>query len=168
MTAEEQAHGLLLASLNRAAKDVERRMDNFVRPLKLTFSRIIALLNLAITDHPLTPSELGERLVVTRGNMTGIIDGLVKDGLVQRVPRKDDRRTHDLELTSRGAKFIEGYLPYHLQAIAGLNAGLTLAEAAQLTELLGKLRNGMRSPEALKPRQLPPVRRAKSLPERDE
>lgn len=142
-----QLHALVMVSIVRAGKEIERRLDNFVRPFDLTGPRMAVLLQLAFRQ-PLTPSELGERLFVTRGNMTGLVEGLVGDGLVRRVQRPGDRRTHDLELTKKGRDFVDRYIPHHIEALARLNAGLTKEEAIQLAGLLRKFNAGM---EPLKP-----------------
>ena len=49
-------------------------------------------------------SELSRHLMVTNGNITGITDQLVTEGLVQRVPVPDDRRAFRIKLTAKGRK----------------------------------------------------------------
>jgi DNA-binding MarR family transcriptional regulator len=101
------------------------------------------LLLLLFTGRRLTPSEIGDQLVVTRGNMTGLVKGLVRDKLVRRVRKPGDRRAHDLELTERGRGLVFAYLPHHFGALAKNIAGLTPDEALTLARLLHKLRAGM-------------------------
>jgi DNA-binding MarR family transcriptional regulator len=155
LPSEAELHALVMVSIVRAGKEIERRLDNFVRPLGLTASRAAALLQLEFRGR-LTPSELGERLFVTRGNMTGLVDGLVKGGLVRRVPRENDRRAHDLELTKRGRDFVEAYLPHHQKVLSKLNAGLSECEAVQLASLLEKFSIGMQHVEP--PQQVSSIR----------
>lgn len=97
----------------------------------------------------LTCSKLfrATHLFVTRGNVTGLIEGLIRDGLVRRVGRPTDRRAHGLKLTSKGSALVDEYLPHHRGALAALNAGLTADESLQLAGLLHKLRSGMQAPE---------------------
>ncbi|PAB58322.1 MarR family transcriptional regulator [Anaeromicrobium sediminis] len=52
-------------------------------------------------------SEIGEKMVVTKANMTGLIDRLEKDGLVERVRDLQDRRKIRAVLTTNGRKFVE-------------------------------------------------------------
>lgn len=142
-----ELHALVVVSVLRIAGEIKLRMDNFVRPFDLTTSRMGVLLTLHFSPEKLSPSDLGERLFVTRGNMTGLIQGLVNDGLVKRVQREGDRRAHDLELTEHGVAVLTEYLPHHRHALARLTAGLTPDEAFQLAKLLGKVRAGMQTPE---------------------
>ena len=142
-----ELHALVVVSILRIAGEIKLRMDNFVRPFDLTTSRMGVLLTLYFSPEKLSSSDLGDRLFVTRGNMTGLIQGLVNDGLVERVQREGDRRSHNLELTERGQVVIREYLPHHRTAQRHLTAGLTLDEEFQLAKLLGKLRAGMQTPE---------------------
>ncbi len=75
--------------------------------------------------------------------MTGLLDGLEADGLVDRSHRKDDRRSLDIRLTKKGLQLLEKILPDHYARIAELMTPLTKAEKKQLTLLLGKMREGV-------------------------
>lgn len=50
----------------------------------------------------LTQQDLAQRLYVTKGNVSGLVDRLVEAGLVERRPIPGDRRSHALHLTARG------------------------------------------------------------------
>jgi MarR family transcriptional regulator, organic hydroperoxide resistance regulator len=52
----------------------------------------------------MTQQELAERLYVTKGNVSGLIDRMVDSGLVERRPIPGDRRSHALHLTQRGSE----------------------------------------------------------------
>jgi DNA-binding MarR family transcriptional regulator len=151
LTVESALQALVVRSVLQLSSEIQKRMETFVRPYDLTMSRMGVLLVLFFSQQQLSPSEIGDRLFVTRGNMTGLIEGLVKDGLVQRVSRPNDRRAHDLELTSQGHALVTEYFPHHRRALAKLVTGLTASESLQLAKLLQKLRAGMLSPE-------PPIR----------
>lgn len=142
-------HALVTISVFRASKELERRMDAFLRCFNLTQARMAVLLQLAFAESRMTPSVLGDRLSVTRATMTGLVEGLVQEDLVVRVPRDGDRRVHDLELTERGRKFVANYIPHHVEALRHLTAGLTVDEAKKLAELLHKFHTGMQPLEPL-------------------
>lgn len=90
-------------------------------------------------DRETTPSVLAEKIGVTRATMTGLIDGLEKDGLVIRSPHKDDRRKQSLRLTQMGKVVLEEVLPDYWSRIHNLMDGLTPTEMTTLIELLNKL-----------------------------
>jgi DNA-binding MarR family transcriptional regulator len=141
-TAASALHALVVRSLLQLSAEIEKRMDVFVRPFDLSVSRMGVLLVLFFTPERPTPSQIGERLYVTRGNMTGLIEGLVGDGLVRRVERAGDRRAHELEL-------VKEYFPQHQRVLESLLAGLDDDECLALASLLQKVRAGLPTPESL-------------------
>jgi DNA-binding MarR family transcriptional regulator len=101
---------------------------------------------MALRRHPdgrATPAELAEHLAVTRATVTGLLDGLEEDGLVERSHRTDDRRSVSVTITKKGLGLIEKILPDHYARIAVLMKKLTRQEKKQLTVLLGKVREGV-------------------------
>lgn len=77
------------------------RIGRLLRPLGVSAAGGLALGQLR--DHgPMTPSELGQRLIVTRATVTGIVDSLERRGFARRNPHPDDRRSLIVELTDAG------------------------------------------------------------------
>ncbi|HUJ99519.1 MAG TPA: MarR family transcriptional regulator [Stellaceae bacterium] len=93
----------------------------------------------------LTMGELSSRLMVSNGNVTGLTDALVREGLVSREPEPDDRRSLRIRLTETGKRSFDAMTPTHEQWIDRMMAGLSRAEMAHLLELLGKLKQSVRS-----------------------
>jgi DNA-binding MarR family transcriptional regulator len=83
---------------------------------------------------------LSHRLMVSGGNVTGITDQLVAEGLVQRTEVASDRRAWSVRLTPRGraqfATMAKAHEAWVVQALAGISA----KELAQLHKLLGKVK----------------------------
>jgi DNA-binding MarR family transcriptional regulator len=77
------------------------RIGQLLRPLGVSSAGGLALGQLR--DHgPMSPSELGERLIVTRATVTGVVDSLERRGYVLRSPNPTDRRGIIVELTPAG------------------------------------------------------------------
>lgn len=96
--------------------------------------------------HPegLKMKELSERMMVTGGNVTGITDQLVAEGLVERTEDETDRRAFRVRLTPAGhAAFVEMAHAHESWVVASLS-GLTPHEANQLYRLLGKVKHHQR------------------------
>ena len=93
-------------------------------------------------DQALLPSDLADRIGVTRATITGLVDGLEKDKLVARQPHPGDRRALTVVLTARGRVFLDNMLPNHYRRIAGLMAHLDEFERKDLIRLLGKVYDG--------------------------
>jgi DNA-binding MarR family transcriptional regulator len=94
-----------------------------------------------ISDHgPLTPSELAARERIQRPTATRIIARLAEDGLIERAPDADDRRSSVISITPSGQALLEGLRARKDEFITGWLEGLpdadraTLARAADLLE----------------------------------
>lgn len=92
----------------------------------------------------LTMGELSKRLMVTNGNVTGIVDRLVQDGLAARSSASHDRRTHLVRLTPAGRAAFRSMAEAHQSWLADLMGGLEREEVATLLGLLDRLKRSVR------------------------
>lgn len=83
--------------------------------------------------------EIQQKLLVTSGGITYLVDRLVAKGLVERRDCPEDRRVRYAALTSEGESLIRRIFPAHRQAVVRALAGLGAAEQAQATALLRTL-----------------------------
>ena len=92
--------------------------------------------------HPagLKMGELSRLLMVTGGNVTGIVDQLVKEGLVERLDDASDRRAWRVKLTRAGDKAFAEMARAHEEWVVALLAGLTRKESDALMQLLARLK----------------------------
>jgi DNA-binding MarR family transcriptional regulator len=92
--------------------------------------------------HPagLKMNELSRLLMVTGGNVTGIVDQLVKEGLVERVDDAEDRRAWRVRLTRAGDRAFAEMAREHEEWVVALLAGLTRKESDALMQLLARLK----------------------------
>ncbi|HEX4212569.1 MAG TPA: MarR family transcriptional regulator [Candidatus Dormibacteraeota bacterium] len=104
-----------------------------------------ALATLRRTGPPyrLTPTGLAERLVLTSGAITHLVDELARASLVRRVPGDRDRRSTQVELTERGREVIEETMASYLEQEARMTAHLSPGERSALAEGLRRLLQGM-------------------------
>jgi len=106
---------------------------------------VILMLLRHAPSNTLTPSELAERCEVTRGTITGLLDGLERAGLVERKNHPDDRRMLTIQLTAQGLAFIDEILPRHFQRFGEMikRADLTKDEQQQFMTILKKIKHGI-------------------------
>ncbi len=92
--------------------------------------------------HPegLKMKELSHRLMVTGGNVTGITDQLVAEGLVERMAVEGDRRAFLVRLTPEGRSGFERMAAQHEQWIVEAFDGLSPRDLDHLHKLLGKVK----------------------------
>ena len=108
----------------------------------LTLPQFDVLAELARADERgFTFIQLSRLLLVTSGNLTGIVDRLERDQLLRRDPDPGDRRVIRVQLTPKGRRITEQMLPKHADDVRGVLAGMPKEPLAQLGELLGELRD---------------------------
>jgi DNA-binding MarR family transcriptional regulator len=82
---------------------------------------------------------LAERAGVTRATISGLLDGLQRDGLLQRRNDAEDGRRLQIVLTARGKHLAGDLFDQHTQWIGGLFNGLDSRQQVQLSLLLEKV-----------------------------
>ncbi len=107
-----------------------------------TLPRFDLLANLEREDGQ-TLAALSRRMLVTAGNVTGLVDRTERDGLVERRGDPGDRRLSRVFLTKKGRALIGALLPRHAVVVADLLGGLDAKERRELRRLLGKLRGSL-------------------------
>jgi len=93
--------------------------------------------------HPegLKMNELSRLLMVTGGNVTGVVDQLEKEGMVERLDEPADRRAFRIRLTRSGDKTFAEMARAHERWVVELLAGLSGRERDELLKLLAKLKS---------------------------
>jgi DNA-binding MarR family transcriptional regulator len=117
---------------------------------KTTLPRFDLLASLHREDGQ-TLAGLSRALIVTAGNVTGLVDRAERDGVVERRPEPSDRRVVRVWLTSKGRRLIRELLPVHARQVQMLIGGLPPSERRELRRLLGGLRDHLvrrRSPSS--------------------
>lgn len=92
---------------------------------------------------PLSLGELAEKLLVTGGNVTYVMDRLEQQGLVYRERSEDDRRVIQAKLTTAGRDMISSVFPGHVEYVEHLTRHLDPTERRELRDLLKKLGRGV-------------------------
>ncbi len=90
-------------------------------------------------EQRLTQVEVAGEMQVTSANITFLVDGLEKDGLVSRVPSLSDRRTINVELTEDGLAFSARIVPSLARFFGELTGDFTDEENRQLSHLLERV-----------------------------
>jgi DNA-binding MarR family transcriptional regulator len=90
----------------RTADMVFDLIGRLLRPLNVSAAG--GLMLGILRDHgPMSPSELGERLIVTRATVTGLLDSLEQRGFVRRSPNPVDRRSLVVQITQPGLAVLQ-------------------------------------------------------------
>jgi DNA-binding MarR family transcriptional regulator len=90
----------------RTADMLFDRIGRLLRPLDVSAAGGLVL-GLLRDNGALSPSQLGERMIVTRATVTGVVDSLERRGYVRRTPNPADRRSLLVEITPRGREIVQ-------------------------------------------------------------
>jgi len=106
-----------------------------------TLPRFDVMAILARTENGLTMSELSRSLMVSNGNVTGLIDRMAEEGLVMRIPHPEDRRSSYVALSKKGRERFDEMADRHAGWIDDMFDGLGQDDAEELTRILHLLRD---------------------------
>ncbi|TWT09541.1 MarR family winged helix-turn-helix transcriptional regulator [Reyranella sp. CPCC 100927] len=128
--------------LLRASRTIEGELrDRLNKEFDTTLPRFDVMAALYRTPDGMLMSDLSRFLLVSNGNVTGIVDRLVSEGLVQRSQRNGDRRTSIVHLTRTGKDSFRTMAAAHERWVDELLAGVTRSDARQLTSMLKAFRS---------------------------
>lgn len=120
---------------------IEHRVREQLREsFAITLPRFDLMAQLDRAPEGIKMSDLSRRLMVTGGNVTGLVDQLVGEGLVVRRDSPDDRRVYEVRLTAKGKRQFDTMAAAHERVIVDLLSGLPRREREALHESLGELK----------------------------
>ena len=121
---------------------VEKQVRSQLRErFETTLPRFDLMAQLERSPDGLKMNELSRRMMVTGGNVTGITDQLVTEGLVERIDVEGDRRAYRVRLTSKGRKTFNDMARQHEDWIVEAFSALSEKDMATLHKLLGKVKD---------------------------
>jgi DNA-binding MarR family transcriptional regulator len=113
---------------------------------EMTMPRFDLLANLCRSDGQ-TLASLSRSMLVTAGNLTGLVDRAARDGMVERRADPSDRRAWRVHVTPKGQRAFRDAERRHGARVTKVFASLTPVELGTLMRLLDKLRAALREPE---------------------
>jgi len=123
---------------NLVFREARTRMASYC-----TMAQFDVLAQLAREQNGTTSAELSRRLLVTAGNLTGLLDRMEKASLIFRKPDSKDRRVVWIHLTDKGNELAAKIIPLHSKDISEIIGGLDVTELKSLRRLLDKLVDGI-------------------------
>ena len=127
----------LLSCTNQVESRVRQSLQS---TFNTTLPRFDLMAQLERAPQGLKMSELSQRMMVTGGNVTGITDGLEKEGLVVREVDCADRRVYRVKLTTEGQQQFRRMAAEHERWVVDLFGPLSPRQKKQLMDLLGELK----------------------------
>ena len=124
--------------LLRIQHQVQKCETAFLAKHNLTLPQFDVLVHLH-HEEGITQQTLADRLLVTKGNVCGLMERMMEQGLVERRQDPNDGRAYMLHLTTKGKRLIQDIMPAHSQVISSRIGQLAPEKQKQLLDLLSEL-----------------------------
>jgi len=148
-TAQRDPSLELFIVLSRAYSWVNAHATRDIRRTGLNPTEF-AILEVLYHRGPLPLQQIGEKILISSGNITYVVDKLEQKQLLVRKPSAHDRRVIFAELTPQGHALLAAFFPSHTEAIRTAVSGLSPEEQMQAIQLLKKL--GLSAQESFCPK----------------
>ncbi len=147
--------------LMRCARSVSERADDSLRSMGFTESQF-GVLEMLLHLGPLHQHAIGDKLLLSRANITLLVDQLARKRLVRRERDREDRRRVMVQLTPEGRRKVERLFPSHALHLARAFSALDTGEVVELSRLCRKLGRACRPPAGTAGGPLAPASREES------
>lgn len=138
---DDEAARLVMIVLTTARR-IDMACAELLARHDLSEGRLASLL--AVSAEPgITPRTLADRLEVTSATVTGLLDRLERDGLIERQPHATDRRTHTLTTTSDGEELIGELVPVYARWLNQLGAGINSDKRNRAASVLAAMQQNL-------------------------
>lgn len=131
----------LLSCTQEIERDLRTRLR---REFACTLAQFDLLSALERAQKPLTKTELSRLLMVSNGNITGLVNRMVRDGLISHATLREDRRVKTVAMTDKGANAFQKMVGEHEQWLVNIFEDLTADEIAVLVALLTRLKKSVK------------------------
>ena len=130
----------VLRNLVSAYQAFERYSAPHIAGMGLTMTQFDVIATLG-NQLPMSCKELGEKTLVTKGTLTGVLERLEAKGLILRQANSEDARSQLIGLTSEGQSVFEKVFPEHLEFLNKAFKKLSSDELQQLEKSLRLLKD---------------------------
>jgi DNA-binding MarR family transcriptional regulator len=135
----------LWVRLLRAVRPIETELRRrLTREFGVTLPKFDVMAALTRREAGMTMTEVSRFLMVSNGNVTGLVNRLVAEGLVVRVANRDDRRATFVRLTRKGVRLFETMADAHERWVNEILGSLSDEQSEIMIGLLDTVRKEAR------------------------
>ena len=119
--------------------------ESYFKSAGTSKSRFIILVRLLISKSPEGESISNIRpfYPISNAALSGVLDTLERDGMIERLANASDRRKVNVRITENGRRFIMGFFPRHLKNVKTMSAFVTDGDMSTLSDILQRLIHGV-------------------------
>lgn len=117
---------------------IEKEISRQLMPFKLTPAKFNAMMVIKHIgkENGISQIDIGRRLIVTASNMTRLLDKLEKEGYIERLTRKGDRRVNLIKISEKGSDILDKVWPGYYRKIIAIANLLEKDDLKQVSSLL--------------------------------
>ena len=130
----------IIKQLARAYQEFEGYSSTHIRGLGLLPVQFDVIATLA-NQPPMSFKQLGEKTLISKSYLTGVVGRMVQKGLIATQENPDDARSHLLKLTAKGQKIFEQVFPEHLKHLEMAFQKLSKKQMKEVEEALKTLKS---------------------------
>ena len=126
--------------VNMTANAMKNRFNNFLKSYALTSEQYVIMKS--IEENPdITPTQLADITFKDKTTITRMINTLVKNEMLVRIPKEDDRRAYKIKWSSKGSKVMAEILPITEDVIDKLRSQFSPKDLEIFLNILEKLKH---------------------------
>lgn len=138
MNYQENTHVKFMIVMNKMMSSIQNELTQQWKDLEINDTEFLVLFALD-ANGPLTIQDIGQKINMTSGTMTYVIDKLEKKAYIKRVRCSEDRRRIYIELTDDGKLFWDETIEVHTEHLKNFFSHVSDEEMVQLTNLMKKV-----------------------------
>jgi MarR family transcriptional regulator, 2-MHQ and catechol-resistance regulon repressor len=132
-------HLALIKELVQAYQAFEAHSGAHIKKMGLTTTQFDIVATLG-NQPPMTCKELGEKTLVSKGTMTGVLERLEAKGLIEKFLNVDDGRSYKIGLSKAGEKLFKKVFPEHIEYLGKAFGKLSKKELEQAVMVLQEVK----------------------------
>ena len=129
----------LIKELATTYQTFETYSTDHVKKMGLTMTQFDILATLG-NQPPMTCKELGEKTLILKGTMTGVLERMEAKGLIIKIPNEEDGRSYKIGLTKTGEKLFHKAFPEHVEYLGKAFAKLNKEDLEKAVGVLQKVK----------------------------
>lgn len=132
-------HLSLVKALVQAYQAFEAHSTAHIKEMGLTMTQFDIVATLG-NQPPMTCKELGEKTLISKGTMTGVLERLELKGLIEKLMNDEDGRSYKIGLSKAGEKLFKKVFPEHVEYLGKAFGKLSKKELEQAVTVLKEVK----------------------------
>ncbi|MEK6263834.1 MAG: MarR family transcriptional regulator [Clostridium sp.] len=128
--------------INKASKQLKNKLDKALKEYDITAAQFSVIIQIHLSDLPITAAEIAERLGSDRPTISGIINRLEKKGVLTKVANPEDKRSSYLEICKEASGLVHRIVAKSDELTMDIFSIYTKEESNQFTYMLNRLIEG--------------------------